>query len=244
MSMILISAVARRNRVIGTENGLPWSIPEEYEHFLEKTRGHPVIMGRKTYDILILGKGQEYEKRPDSKMFVVSRSMEVSDGIEAQPIGIGDEVRGAIPPEDLGAKGGVLENPIAQPLPKPLERVRAGEPDLPVPPNGNRLQPFRPHHGPKSPSCGHSIFIIHDGRKSHPVFPSRADARHREPVISKLLFDGPLRLSGPHTLEFASVVEVDLPILNAEVGPVLRPPLEDQDIKASAPQFRAKILAG
>ncbi len=72
--MIIISAVAKKNRVIGTERGLPWDIPGEYEHFLKCVNGYPVIMGRKTYDILG-GVGQSYEKKPESKLFVVSKSV-------------------------------------------------------------------------------------------------------------------------------------------------------------------------
>lgn len=75
MGMIVISAVAKKNRVIGTENGLPWSIPEEYQHFLEKTKGHPVIMGKTTYKMLTEGHGKDYESIPESKMFVVSRTL-------------------------------------------------------------------------------------------------------------------------------------------------------------------------
>lgn len=84
MSLILISAMARKSRAIGNENGLPWNdLPDEYQNFLEKTEGHPVIMGRKTYDILVGHRGQDYEKKPDSKMFVVSRSVEsYPDGVE------------------------------------------------------------------------------------------------------------------------------------------------------------------
>ena len=75
MGMIVISAIGKKNRVIGTNKGLPWSIPEEYQHFLDKTRGHPVIMGKTTYQMLTQGHGKDYETIPDSKMFVVSRSL-------------------------------------------------------------------------------------------------------------------------------------------------------------------------
>ncbi len=45
----LIVAVAR-NRVIGRGNAMPWRIPEETAHFKRTTMGHPVIMGRKTFE--------------------------------------------------------------------------------------------------------------------------------------------------------------------------------------------------
>ena len=49
--MILSHIVAAaRNDVIGVNNGLPWSIPEDMKFFREKTKGHALIMGRKTFE--------------------------------------------------------------------------------------------------------------------------------------------------------------------------------------------------
>lgn len=44
----LIVAMAR-NRVIGSDNGLPWHLPEDLKRFKAVTMGKPVIMGRKTF---------------------------------------------------------------------------------------------------------------------------------------------------------------------------------------------------
>ena len=40
------------NGVIGKDGGLPWHLPEDMAHFKRTTNGHPVIMGRKTWDSL------------------------------------------------------------------------------------------------------------------------------------------------------------------------------------------------
>jgi len=45
----LIAAVAR-NQVVGIENRLPWHLPEDLKYFKATTSGHPIIMGRKTYE--------------------------------------------------------------------------------------------------------------------------------------------------------------------------------------------------
>ena len=37
------------NRVIGRNGGLPWSIPEDTRFFLEKTCGHTVVMGSRSF---------------------------------------------------------------------------------------------------------------------------------------------------------------------------------------------------
>ena len=44
----IIVAIAE-NRAIGKNNQLLWDIPEDLAHFKEKTLGHPVIMGERTY---------------------------------------------------------------------------------------------------------------------------------------------------------------------------------------------------
>jgi len=48
--MISIIAAIGKNREIGKKNGLLWHIPEELKHFKKITYGHPIIMGRKTYE--------------------------------------------------------------------------------------------------------------------------------------------------------------------------------------------------
>jgi dihydrofolate reductase len=41
-----------KNQLIGNANALPWRLPADLAFFKSKTQGHPVIMGRKTYDSL------------------------------------------------------------------------------------------------------------------------------------------------------------------------------------------------
>jgi dihydrofolate reductase len=47
----LIAAVAS-NGVIGTKGKLPWHLSEDLKHFKQLTLGHPVIMGRRTWESL------------------------------------------------------------------------------------------------------------------------------------------------------------------------------------------------
>jgi len=47
----LIAAVAA-NGVIGAQGRLPWRLPEDLRHFKALTLGHPIIMGRKTWESL------------------------------------------------------------------------------------------------------------------------------------------------------------------------------------------------
>lgn len=47
--VILIAAMAENN-VIGRDNTLPWHLPADLKHFKQRTTGHAIIMGRKTFD--------------------------------------------------------------------------------------------------------------------------------------------------------------------------------------------------
>jgi dihydrofolate reductase len=48
---MIISFIAAlgQNRGLGIDNKLPWHLPDDLKKFKEITRGHSVIMGRKTY---------------------------------------------------------------------------------------------------------------------------------------------------------------------------------------------------
>ncbi|TXK85325.1 dihydrofolate reductase [Paenibacillus sp. N3.4] len=49
MSISFIFAMDR-NRAIGVNNTLPWHLPADLKFFKSITMGHPILMGRKTYD--------------------------------------------------------------------------------------------------------------------------------------------------------------------------------------------------
>jgi len=49
MRLAIIVAQAE-NRVIGTNNKLPWHLPEDLRYFKQVTMSKPIIMGRKTYE--------------------------------------------------------------------------------------------------------------------------------------------------------------------------------------------------
>ncbi len=48
--MILIAALGTGG-VIGSGDGMPWDVPEEYEHFLSLIAGQTVLMGRRSWEI-------------------------------------------------------------------------------------------------------------------------------------------------------------------------------------------------
>lgn len=64
--LILIAAVANNN-IIGNDGKIPWNIPEEMALFTSITMGHPVIVGRKTFESI-------GHVLPGREMFVLSHS--------------------------------------------------------------------------------------------------------------------------------------------------------------------------
>lgn len=73
LELIIIAAMTRRG-VIGRAQGLPWNIPEEYDHFVGLVRGETVIMGRTSYEIFGKDLGE-------SKLIVTSRSVADLPGV-------------------------------------------------------------------------------------------------------------------------------------------------------------------
>lgn len=50
MTRLTLIAALGRNRVIGARGAMPWHLPEDLKHFKATTLGHPMIMGRKTFE--------------------------------------------------------------------------------------------------------------------------------------------------------------------------------------------------
>jgi len=70
-------AVSATNRAIGKEGKLLWHIPDDMKRFKQLTMGHPVIMGRKTFDSIVSYIGGPLPGRTN---MVVTRSNLCIDG--------------------------------------------------------------------------------------------------------------------------------------------------------------------
>jgi dihydrofolate reductase len=74
--VILIAALAERTRVIGHGLELPWHLPADLKRFKALTLGHPVVMGRRTFDALLHQNGRPL---PDRENVVLTRHAVQSD---------------------------------------------------------------------------------------------------------------------------------------------------------------------
>lgn len=99
MSLTLIAAVAS-NRAIGKDNRLLWHLSDDFKHFKKTTMGHPIVMGRKTFESLpqllpgrvhyVLSSNPAYEVPEGVKLF-----HDVKDLLAALPDGENFVIGGA-----------------------------------------------------------------------------------------------------------------------------------------------------
>ncbi|RYG60455.1 MAG: dihydrofolate reductase [Alphaproteobacteria bacterium] len=69
MIMVSLIVAVARNGVIGRQGGLPWHLRDDMKYFADTTRGHTVVMGRKTFESI----PEKYRPLPDRRNIVVTR---------------------------------------------------------------------------------------------------------------------------------------------------------------------------
>ena len=68
MIVSMIAALSK-NRVIGKHNDLPWHLPDDMKYFMQTTKGHHTIMGRKNYESI----PEKFRPLPNRTNIVVTR---------------------------------------------------------------------------------------------------------------------------------------------------------------------------
>ncbi len=68
MTISLIAALTK-NGVIGKNNDLPWHLPDDMKYFMQTTKTHHVIMGRKNYESI----PEKFRPLPNRINIVVTR---------------------------------------------------------------------------------------------------------------------------------------------------------------------------
>ena len=68
--MISLIAAVSKNNVIGNNGEIPWHLPNDSKHFASITKGHTVVMGRKTYESIITHLGKPL---PERKNIIITR---------------------------------------------------------------------------------------------------------------------------------------------------------------------------
>ena len=81
-----------KNRLIGKDNDLPWRLPADLAYFKKVTMGHPIIMGRKTFEAIgkplpgrrniIVTRNEQYKQPGCEVLYSIGDIYKVGDGIE------------------------------------------------------------------------------------------------------------------------------------------------------------------
>lgn len=105
----LVAALAA-NRCIGKGGVMPWNIPEDFKHFKAYTSGKPCVMGRKTFESILIELGKPLPGRdslvvsrggfshPGAKVFpALEEALEAANAPEVCVIGGGQIYEQALP---------------------------------------------------------------------------------------------------------------------------------------------------
>src|SRR3989344_4826566 len=87
VGIAIIAALGARTRAIGKNNELLWHIPDDLKRFKQLTFGHPVVMGRKTWESL----PERFRPLPERTNIVVTRQT----GYEAMGATVADSFEDA-----------------------------------------------------------------------------------------------------------------------------------------------------
>lgn len=186
--------------VIGANNTVPWDVPEDFAHFRRTTQGHPVVMGRATWDSLpprfrplpgranIVITGQRDWQQPGAQVaLTIEQALELAAATNPEQIWIigGGQIYAAALAYaqrllittidlDLGPKG--ADPGSADSASASQDRPNRGRPNLTYAPEWERQQWSLAHADPEQGwhiSTTGTRYRIHDWhRRSTPCTPA------------------------------------------------------------------------
>lgn len=102
--MIILGPVAAAdNLVIGKGNDLPWHLPEDLKYFKRVTTGKTVLMGRKTFESIVVRLGKPL---PNRKNVVITRQADYKAPEGVLVFSSFDEAAAKLSDEDVYVIGG------------------------------------------------------------------------------------------------------------------------------------------
>lgn len=157
MPVNLIVAMAK-NRVIGIDNKIPWRLPADFAWFKQNTLGHPIVMGRRTFESI--GK-----PLPGRRNVVVSRNHEWrAQGCEIFST-LESALNSCVPTEQIFVIGGVSLYSDALAVADRLyitevDAVPEGDTFFPPLKSGQWREHWREHHAADDRNAHAMDFVI------------------------------------------------------------------------------------
>lgn len=121
MDIVLIAAMSA-NRVIGKDGRTPWHIPEELAFFKTITMGHPLIMGRTTFESLpfplpgrrniVLSRNPSFQPEGAEMVSTLEEALDLCNGADIVFVIGGAQVFSAAMPVATGILLSVLDRPV------------------------------------------------------------------------------------------------------------------------------------
>ena len=105
------------NGVIGSNNRMPWHLPEDMAHFKRLTQGWPVIMGRKTWDSL----PPKFRPLPGRRNVVITRQQGWKEDGAEPAASLADALKICAQSEEVWIIGGAQIYAQAEPLAQRIE---------------------------------------------------------------------------------------------------------------------------
>ncbi|MGE0707063.1 MAG: dihydrofolate reductase [Planctomycetota bacterium] len=100
---VVLVAAAAENGVIGREGDLPWRLPEDLRRFKQLTLGHPMVMGRKTWESI----GRRPLPRRPTLVLTRDADYPLPDGVaRAADIQVALELAAGLGPSPVFVAGG------------------------------------------------------------------------------------------------------------------------------------------
>lgn len=101
--LVIIAALAENDRLIGRGRELPWHIPEDLKRFKRMTSGHPLMMGRRTFESVVHQFGGPL---PNRRNVVISSTGDVMEHPDVEVVSSISDALQATKDEDLVFVGG------------------------------------------------------------------------------------------------------------------------------------------
>ena len=103
--VVIVAGIGARTRAIGKDNQILFHVPEDLKRFKELSMGHPIIMGRKTFESIV---GMLGKPLPGRFNVVVTRdeSYEYPDVAVAHSLEGAFEIAAAQQPKEIHIGGG------------------------------------------------------------------------------------------------------------------------------------------
>ena len=101
--IVIIAALAEKDRLIGRGRELPWHIPEDLKRFKRMTSGHPLLMGRRTFEAVVHQFGRPL---PNRRNIVISSTGDVMEHPDVEVVSSIEDALTATRDEDLVFIGG------------------------------------------------------------------------------------------------------------------------------------------